>query len=552
MPQGRRLRTGAALALILICAAALRLSWVTWSLPNRFHTATYNCDESTALTALQGMDPAKLDFNPVSDKLPYALSEGTFNIYTYGALLKVLSALKYATLTPDKDFYYSHIGEMAKLFLAGRLLSVFYGLLTVMAVFILARNMFGPLAGLLAAFFTAIMPAHVVHSRYIIMNVPGVFWIVLAFIFMKNIVDKGELRDYVLAGVSTGLAAATRFSALPLFIMLFPAHLMSAAPGKRKLFLAFAAALSAFFIGAPYTFLDLPGFMKGMSAVSRVATSGNGLSFYGHISFLAGSLTEAMGLPVFLLSLAGVTAALVRRSKHDMLLLSWVIMLTALFFKAGQGATPGRILPALPFMAILAAAALSRAWGVKPWAGRTALAAVAVQAFIFYTAYFGLLSVQDIRDTASEWMAAEIKPGSTIGLLREPSWFSPGLIDRKYRHPDHAGLPDYAYVRLSSGKWGTDVACDKLGSLRPDYIIITDQEAAGLAGGDFRAAARKYGYSKIKDFEASFSFFRFRLRGKVPGMFFIPNYIYVFQKSRGPRSGPGAGRSRRIMTAGLI
>lgn len=528
-----------ALVLILLFAAVLRLSWVTWSLPGRFHTATYNCDESTALTALQGMNPAKLDFNPVSDKHPCALSEGTFNIYTYGAVLKALSLVKYTTLTPDKDFYYSNIGEMAKLFLAGRLLSVFYGLLTVGAVFVLAKKMFGPGAGLLAAFFTALMPAHVVSSRYIIMNVPGAFWIVLAFVFMKKILDEGRARDYFLAGLATGLAAATRLSAAPLALLLPLAHFLGTGPDKsaKKLWLALSAMGLFFFIGAPYTFLDFPNFMKGMQALNNVASAGGGLSFVQNAAFLAGSMNQALGLPLFLLCLLGLGAALVRRGKDELLLLAWISLLLVFFYRAGPFAIPSRILPALPFMAVLAAAALSRAWRHAPWAGRAALAAVAVHAFFFYGAYFRLLAAPDIRDTASEWMTGNIRPGASIGLLREPSWFTPGLIDRKYRHPGHPGLPDYKYVTLPAGDPASALGYDKLAELRPDYVIMSDLEEQLLPERGFSAAAKKYGYAEIKNFEARFTPPGLSPAEKIPEMLYTPNRISVYRRVQDPEKG---------------
>lgn len=522
-----------ALILILLCAAALRLAWLNWSLPNRFHTATYNCDESTALTCLQAMDPSKLNFNPVSQKHPYALVEGTFNLYTYAAALKLASIAGWATLTADKEFYYRNIAEMGRLFMIGRLLSALYGLLTVVLVFALAKKMYGARTGLLAAFFTAVLPAHVVHSRYIIMNVPGVFWIVFAFLFMKNILEGGRTRDYILAGVGLGLAAATRLSGAPLGLMLFPAHFMSPAPGRslKRLSLAVAAAFLVFLIGDPYAILDFPDFLKGMKLLNTLTTSAVKLSFYGHLSILAGSLTEALGLPLLLTCMAGIAAALAARTRNDLLLLAWIFLLFICFYRAGENAYPSRILPALPFMLILAAALLARAWDRKPWLARAALAATAAQAVVFYAAYFSLLSRADIRDTASSWITTSIKPGSSIGLLREPSYFSPGVIDRKYRHPDHDQLPDYKFIALTGGYWLAEPGYELLGKVKPDYVIATDFETGSRLEPDFLKTLDKYGYREIKRFEEEFSVLNFRIAKKIPAMLYTPNYIYVFEKS---------------------
>jgi 4-amino-4-deoxy-L-arabinose transferase-like glycosyltransferase len=522
-----------ALLLVLLCAAALRLYTIGWSLPNRFHTATYNCDESTALTRLQGMNPSKLDFNPVSAKSPDALSEGTFNLYTYGALLKLLSAVKYVTLTQDKDFYYSNIGQMARLYLAGRLLSVFYGLLSVWAVYLLAKRAYSTRAGLLAAFFMAAAPASIVYSRYIVMNVPGMFWIALSFVFMEEVVRLGRPRDYFLSGMSIGLAAATRYSAGPLFLMLILAHFIRGGEEERRgsLALGLSAIALFFFIGAPYTLLDLPDFLKGLRGVGGLATAGSSYTLLGNALSLLRSFNEALGPALLLLCAAGAAAAPLRRKKEDILPLAWVVLLLLVFLKAGAAATPGRILPVLPLLFVLAAAVVDRTWTRF---GAAALAAVALQTAVFCAAYFALTSAQDIRDAASEWMQSQIKPGASIGLLREPSWFSPGLIDRKYRHPEYTGLPDYSYVPLTTGKWGSDAGYGKLDGTRPDYIVVSSDEERYLPGRSFLPAAVRYGYREIKRFSASFSFFGLRLTDRIPGMFFIPDDIAVFRLAGGP------------------
>ncbi len=521
-----------ALILILLCAAALRLSLIGWTLPNQFHTATYNPDEATVFTALQGINPSKLDFNPVSDKMPHALYEGTFNLYTYGGLLKLLSTVKLLTLNPDKGFYYAHIGEMAKLYLAGRLLSVFYGLLTVWVTYLLAKKLSGERAGLLAAFFMAVMPAHVIYSRYILMNVPGTFWIVLAFIFLTDIIRRGSTRDYFLAGMSIGLATATRYSAAPLFLILILAHILrgGAWRERKKAAAGFAALFLFYFIVSPYTLLDFPDFLAGMRFLNTQAAGDHALSFQSHVSLVSAAFTEALGPALLFISAGGVALAFARRAKETLLLLAWISILILFFFLAGPLVSPGRILPALPFLLILGAEAVDLAWRRSAAAGIFALVTVIAQTAVYSAAYFRLISPPDIRDTASAWMAENIRPGSSIGLLREPSWFSPGLVDRKYRHPEHTGLPDYKYIPLTSVKWRSQAGFDLLPAATPEYILVTEFESRDLQGGDLAPAAAKYGYREIKDFRASLALPGLPFTKKIPDMLYIPDKITVFQR----------------------
>lgn len=527
-----RVKQAVPLALILALAAGLRIACLGWGLPNQYHVTTYNCDEYTALSSLEGMQPSKLNFNPVNKNRPYALNEGTFNLYTYGALLKILSLPGIIKLTPDKNFYYENIGEWRKFFLAGRGLSLAYGLLGVWMLYFLAARAYGRRTALLAALFLALAPTHVVHSAFLIMNVPGVFWIILAFYFLLKISEEGSTGDYALAGAAIGLAASTRLSAGPLFLLLPLAHLLRKAPASelRKPALGLLLVGVFFLAGTPYALLDYPDFLKGLQSV-RDTVAGGGLGPAARAAAVLAAFNEALGPLLLLLSLAGAAFAARKREKADILQLAWILLLWAAFFKAGQGATAGRILPAVPFMLLLGARALDALWTSRPAAAKTALALTAGLFLLFYCAQFRLVLGLDLRDEASAWMIAGIKPGSSIGLVKEPSWFSPGLIDRKYRHPDHRSLPDYRYVPLTAGKWETYPGYELLAAKRPDFVVISSIESGLLPGPGLRNSLDAAGYVPVKEFRREFSAFGLRLARSVPGMLYIPDLITVYGRT---------------------
>ncbi|KAF0127099.1 MAG: glycosyl transferase family protein [Elusimicrobia bacterium] len=518
----------AALLFLVLSAGGIR-----WALPNAYHVNTYNCDENTAIANLQAMDPAKLDLNPVGPKTPYALGEGTFNLYTYAALLKTLSAAGVIKLTTDKEFYYSNPGEWGKFFKAGRLLSAAYGALTVLMVFLLAKSMFGPAAGFIAALLIAVLPAHVTNSRYLIMTVPGTFWIVLSFYFLKKLMDSGAVRDYLLAGTAAGLAASTRYSGLPAVFMPVAAHLIAGAPVSRlwKAAAAIAAAAFFFLLGTPYALLDHENFIKGLLVVGGLAggagPAGGALdglrSVYVNFSQAMGSLTLAA-------CAGGVVLAAFRRTRDDLLLLAWVLPLLAIFLKAGENALASRILPVLPFLVILAGRALAELGAHHPRLARGLAALLLGQALLFHAAAFRLVRGTDIRDEASAWMVSAIAPGSSIGLIKEPSWFSPGLIERKYRHPGHRGLPDFSYIPLHSDNWAFYTGYDRLAELEPEYVVLSSVEEELPGGRGARAALAAAGYRVEKDFTSEFAVFGMKLYGKMPQMLFTPDRLTVFRK----------------------
>ena len=525
------------IGVILILAFIVRTIGITWGMPNKYHVTTYNCDEYTMLISLQGMNPSKLDFNPVSEKDPWALGNGTFPLYTYAAMIKALSMTGWITLTGDKEFYYQNIEEWNKFFLVGRLLSVFYGVLTVWLIYLLAGKMYGQRTALLSALFMACMPAHAVYSRYMLANGPGIFWIVLAFCFLKSIIDTGRTRDYFLVGMSAGLAIATRYSAAPLIPMIILAHFMNADPLKniKKLALGLLASFLFFLAVSPYAILDYRNFLKGLGIVKYLSTGGSEqFMLFKNIAAVSSQATEALGVFLFLLCLAGIAVALAKRKRYDILLLSWILPMLIIFIKAGNTALAGRILPALPFMAVLGARSLDLAWDRKPTAAKIMLAAILAHAALFYCASFKLILSRDIRDAASEWMIGNIKPGSSIGLVREPSWFNPGIIDRKYRHPDHRQLPDYKFIPLAGGDFRSVIGYDRLGEVKPDFVIASDVETGPLPEPDFLEALNGYGYREIKKFENRFSVLNFKTGNHVPAMLFVPDHIYVFEKANDP------------------
>lgn len=534
-PQlSRGTRTALCLGAILLAAAAVRTIGLGWGLPNQFHVTSYNCDEYTALSDLQSMDPAKLDFNPANESNPYALVAGNFNLYTYAALLKGLSFTGWIELSADKDFYYQNPAEWSKFFLTGRLLSAFYGILCVWAVYLLAAKMYGPRAGLLAAFFTALLPSHVIHSRYLIQNVPGTFWIILAFYFMKRLMDEGRTKDYFFSGMSVGLAISTRYSALPLPLVLLLAHFLGGAAGKshKKALLSLCAAGLFFIIGTPYAILDLPEYLNSLKTLGMAVDGSSApVDLFSGIIAVFTSVKDGLGIFVFAACLPGIALLAVRRKKDDLLLLSWIAILLAIYVKVANVASLGRILPVLPFLAIVAAGFLDLVWNKAPAVGRLFTASTLVHFLIFYGAYFRLVLATDIRDEASAWLAANVPPGASIGLVKEPSWFSPGLIDRKFRHPYHKSLPDYRFVPLTAGKWAVQPGYELLESRRPDIVVLSSAEAGLLPGPGLATALGRSGYSVVKEFRRELSLGKVKLAGRIPDMLYITDYIHVYGRA---------------------
>ena len=86
-----------------------------------------------------------------------------------------------------------------------RILPVILGALTVPILYCLTRDLFDRLTATLAALGLVAIPMHVHFSRLGVNNIIVGFWAVLIFWLTNRAIVKGRIRDYLLAGIVTGL-----------------------------------------------------------------------------------------------------------------------------------------------------------------------------------------------------------------------------------------------------------------------------------------------------------------------------------------------------------
>ena len=83
--------------------------------------------------------------------------------------------------------------------------------------------------------------------------------------------ERGTAAAFAWAGAAAGFAAATKYNGAIALLMPLLACLMTPRAKDSRLWCtlaAIAACVVAFLIGAPYTLLDLPGFLNGFAELS--------------------------------------------------------------------------------------------------------------------------------------------------------------------------------------------------------------------------------------------------------------------------------------------
>lgn len=532
----RRLLVPAIIGTVAL-GAGLRIWGMGWGLPTAQHYFSYHPDETIVL--LSAMQVNFFDGQ---------LDPGFYNygsLYIYMVSIAVLLASCWGLVDIVAAGSFSAIGEFAKLYMAGRVVALLLGIATVYLVYVLGKRAYGRGIGLLAALFMAIMPLHVMHSKFLAVDVPATFFAAAALVFALRITDGHRVRDYLLAGLFAGLAAGTKYNAGLVVLSPMVAHFASdkAQPIRRVLSAKLAAvvpmAAVGFLIGTPGAVLNFDAFSKDFVYEVAHTSTGHGLVFAGtacgYIHHLTNSLWPGMGLPLLVLAVAGVVYAVRKHTTADLALLMFVIAYYGLI-GAAQVKFARYTMPLLPLLAVLAARfcvemADRREAGVK-LAKSTGYIVIAV--FVLFTAYTltyslaldRMFAATDTRDRAADWVRHNVPPFAAIGLPTIPWFYTPpldtyfGLLDPADRFERSQEFMDYILVVSEDTEWDAEF----LELQAPEHVILSEFEYYDrLRIGD--PAAREYFHVLRRDYrvERRFADEPSLLGGRVPILRKLPH-----------------------------
>jgi 4-amino-4-deoxy-L-arabinose transferase-like glycosyltransferase len=361
----------------------------------------------------------------------------------------------------------------------GRAVTAFFGTLTVFMVY-LAGLRWGSRHAALAAGLMAVMPLHVRESHYVLTDVPATFFVTLTLLLSLRAGERERAADFAWAGAAAGLAAATKYpAALSLLLPLLAVWMtLGTKPSRLVASLAvLGAAAAAFLLAAPYTVLDLPGFLNGYAHLAgyyspKPLPEAAWLTYYKHLS-------RSMEWPAFLLVLTGLGLGAVR-SVRGPGRLRWALALTFplvyFYFLSGHTLVFGRyLLPLLPFVCLLAAAgavsgvSLLRRFDI-PRTARTAVIATLTALALVPPAWQSLNFVRMMSRTstvelAHQWILDNVPKGASIvletgALLLAPDRYAARNVPQLVL--DHRAPQEYdeyvkegvEYVVASSQRYG--------------------------------------------------------------------------------------------------
>jgi 4-amino-4-deoxy-L-arabinose transferase-like glycosyltransferase len=424
------------LAAIILFAAALRLTGLAFDLPYVYHP-----DEPFNVAIVQSI--FRGDLNPHFFVYPslfyYVQALAYVPYYLVGSLagafharsdiMPLVEIIMGVTRAPDPG-----------LMVLSRVVSASFSTAAVALAYIAGRRLFDRAGiGLAAAALLAVMPAGVVHARYVTPDAFVLFFVTASLVASVLVYRQGRPRDYVLAGVLVGLTASTKYNAALVVVSVAAAHFLRAGNQglrERWLYVAALCACAAFVAATPYAVLDARTFVDFLRVDAHHYATGHpgmeGQPLRWYVTYMA---TTAPVLSV--LAVLEIARGIATRDRAALLLSIFPIVYFA-FITSFEVRNDRTFLPLTPYVCLLGASLLAHAWQrMSHWhtrARRTvAYAAVPLVALVAFaepaaSSISGTVKLlhPDGRAVARAWIAAHVPAGSRIALESYAPYVEPG------------------------------------------------------------------------------------------------------------------------------
>ncbi len=458
--------------MLILFALALRLPGLEWSLPNAQHPfSTFHPDEAVNLGVARTID--------------FARGKLDIGYYNYGALFFYLAALSMAigrgyglvSPVPSGGQPLSAIApHMSGLFLAGRIVSLISGILTVALVYAMGNRLYGKKIGLLAGFFMAIAPLAVVHSDFFTVDSTAALFTTLSLLWSMKMQDGVNWKTACITGVWIGLASATKYNmglaaAAPLMVLWQQRKSGKCLPSMAALALG---GIAAFLIGCPGALINFHEFWYGMPGNSQTglayelfvhSRTGHGLLFVdtgpGWWYHLVVSLPWGLGLWMELLCLAGLAAAFAKKSEKELpLLVFWLVA----FFVTGLSAVrfARYMLPLFPVFCLFGAGISARAGSIGRKVAVVAYAAVSILTLCYTAVLVKSMAGTPVQEQALAYLQKNVPDKGSIAFATVPWFYTPpvspyfGALSAQVRRQAVAQCVRYV-LRIPEKEWSTSV-----------------------------------------------------------------------------------------------
>lgn len=360
------------------------------------------------------------DFNPKT------FVYGGLFYYAAGASLAAASLARVVDLSSDITHYLRSPADAAALYRVPKILGALFFALSIPILFLAGRELFDESAAGVAVLLYAFAPITVGYAHFMKPHAGLLFWVCLCLWASARMLSSEKAAWPALAGAAAGFslgafwyaAAAVLF---PLAAVLARARLRRRLSGRDAAWVVgtfFAAALCS----NPYWLLDYGNAFAEIAGFTATH-GGRAFSARGALGYWMETVPQGLGWPAAALALAGIAAALARRSAADFILLAAVLPFTCYAMSGGLNWRHDLhlSLPIVPAWLLLAGK------GLTGWAGglrlrrRAArlLAGAAAAAALAESLHYGwVLQGADQKERAGEYINAAAPAGASIGAAK--------------------------------------------------------------------------------------------------------------------------------------
>jgi 4-amino-4-deoxy-L-arabinose transferase-like glycosyltransferase len=415
----REKRSWLPIGVISIFAVAVRLWGIDFGLPYAYHV-----DEPRYLHSAVGIIQSG-NLNPGWFYQPslyiYLITVIISSYYLFGRSIGQFQSTDELFRPP-----YSFDGqiELPVEFLLARLLTVFFGVSTILLIYYVARRWMGKAGAIVSALLLAVSIFHVQSSHFIATDVPVAFFIILTLFAAGRIVDGGKPWHYVMAGLAIGLAVGTKYSAYVIVVPVLMAHLIAWRKGTTNLISTDLlwlglVALITYTLTTPYSLLDSSQFIEDIlyewrhhKVVGHIGAEGD--TAWWLVTRLWNSSDRWVTVAAFI----GFALGIWKREWKILLVLGFA--LTYFLSMASNLVRFERFLvPLIPALALAAGYAFAVTF--KQWPTRNVRIALIILLVLMLiepvTAIIQTdrtLAQNDVRTVARAWIRDNIPPGSKI------------------------------------------------------------------------------------------------------------------------------------------
>ena len=424
----RRSPASSLVLVIVLGAFGLRIWGIEFGLPYLFH----NDEGFEVIRALQ-LGSGEFDFDRVS-------KGGYFYLLfiEFGFLFVLLKI--FGIVSSPNDFAQLFVSDPTLFYLVGRATTALIGSATIFAVYRIGRIAYSDRAGVFAAVILAVNILHANLSHYITVDVPMTFLVTVSLYFAIKLAKHGGVKNYRWAALFAAFAVATKFSAIVIILPLLVAHLIVAGRAGggirpmvfgRNIWQAILIFILSYLILVPGFIVNFDVFVASIigkfvsssdsTIQDAVAVGSGGLTDRDLFEFYVGKIKEGMGLPAFVLSLAGLGYGIWSRKYADIILISFAFFMFLAISVTSDAHYffPRYVLPVLPVLAILGGRILSDvfegAGGIKVAAVKALILIIICSAPAYSIVRNDYLMTQtDTRALAKEWIDENVSIGSVV------------------------------------------------------------------------------------------------------------------------------------------